>query len=64
MLTNYVNSLRDNERRMVRSITRLDREIGLFGRKLVDTAQKITRLVQKYVSVFRMRNPDLRHFKA
>ena len=53
-----------NERHVMLEIMSLDQKLKQNQLKQVELASKIERLKRKYVSAFRMRNPDLRHFKT
>ena len=46
------------------TILKIDCEVKQSMNKLQGMYQKIDKLKKKYVSAFRVRNQDLRHFKA
>lgn len=64
LIVNYLKTLPTAQRRLVRQITKLESDITSAIRKQQEILEKLDRLTKKYVSVFRMRNPELRHFKA
>ena len=45
-------------------VIRLDNSLKNDANKIGELSEKIEKLKRKYVSVFRLRNPDLRHFKT
>ena len=64
MMSNYFRSLSSKERSLMRDIMRLDNMVKQDTNKMHELAEKIEKLKRKYVNAFRVRNPDLRHFKA
>ena len=49
---------------MIADVIKLDNGLKNDTSKINELSEKIEKLKRKYVSVFRVRNPDLRHFKT
>jgi len=64
MMTNYFKSLSSKERSLMRNIIKLDSKLKKDSYKIHKLLDKIDKLRHKYVQAFRVRNPDLRHFKV
>lgn len=62
-MTEYYKKLPSHERSLAKSIVRLDNEIRVLSGRIQTEHQKIDKMRDKYIAVFRARNPDLRHFK-
>lgn len=63
-MANFFKSLKAEERSIVKGILKTDEEVKRDSYKINDLQIRIERLSRKYVSAFRVRNPDLSHFKV
>lgn len=64
VLTHYFKNLPSEEKSFIKTILRLDEDVRRDTYKLNDLIDKTERMKRKYVSAFRVRNPDLSHFKV
>ena len=62
--TKAFQKLSKREKYLMMSIMNADENVKKKNSKLQDLAEKIDKLKRKYVNAFRVRNPDLRHFKT
>ena len=64
MLLNYFRSLPAQEKSIVTQITNLSNDVNMASRKQIEYLEKVDKLSKKYISTFRQKNPDLRHFRV
>ena len=64
MIRKLLKSLPRQERSLYRTIVKLDTEVKQLTYRIHDLGEKCKRMERKYVNMFRMNNPDLRHFRC
>mmetsp|Transcript_6715 Transcript_6715/g.9182 ORF Transcript_6715/g.9182 Transcript_6715/m.9182 type:complete len:95 (-) Transcript_6715:987-1271(-) len=62
-MTSYYKNLSSERKAVIKSIINLDCKARQLVAKIREEQIRMNKLREKYVSVFRGRNPDLRHFK-